>query len=202
MKIISTIVLSMAFLHMQAQDNLPPAQDNVQQARDNAPKGFRKGMVVLEDSTVQSGYIRENFRGDASLIFIAEKSEKKQHLDGSQVRSVSIGDVRFICFKGDFFRVISEGDLYFLQKSSDASGKPVYNGTEAMLINGTDGRPGDYFVYDAKQQLLDWVTRKTLGKVITETFAGCTAAIDKAKAMQGDMSGLKEAVDLYNSRNK
>jgi hypothetical protein len=188
MKIVSTIVLSLASFCIRAQGDIPT--------------GYKKGMIVMEDSTMLSGYIREHIRSDASLVFIDEKKEKKQHLDGSQIRSVLIESTRFICIRGDFFRVISEGELYFLQKASDASGKPIYNGSEALLVNGTEGSPGDYFVYKPAERLLYLVTRKTLERVIAETFAGCTAAVDNAKAVQGDLSSLKNAVDLYNNRSK
>lgn len=168
----------------------------------NTPKGFKKGAVVLEDNTVLSGYIRDHIRAQASILFIPADGAKRRELDGGQIRSLQIDSTRFLCLKGDFFRVITDGELVFLQKQSDASGKPVYNGTEPLLINGTEGRPGDYFVYDNRQKVLRLVTKKTLGKVVTETFGNCTAAIDKAGTVHSDMGDLRGAIELYNSRNR
>jgi hypothetical protein len=95
--------------------------------------------------------------------------------------------------------VISEGELNFLQKASDASGRPSFNGNDAVFSNGTEGKPDDYFIYNSKNKELKLVSKKNLDEVINKTFAGNTAAIDKAKAANGDVAQLKEAVDVYNS---
>lgn len=166
------------------------------------PKGFKNGKVVLENNTILSGYIREHFRSHASVIFISDKGGKGRELDGQQLRSLTIDSTTYRCLKGDFFKVITEGEIAFLQKCSDASGKPVYNGTDPLLINGTEGRPGDYFVYNNGLGQLTWVTRKTLGKVVRETFGNCTAAIDKAGTVHSDIVDLRDAIELYNNRSK
>jgi hypothetical protein len=89
-----------------------------------------------------------------------------------------------------------------LQKSSDASSKPSYNGTEAIFMHGTEGKPGDYFIYDIMGKQLKLVSKKTFDKVIAVSFADCTAAIDKAKVIGNDIYQLKEAVEIYNNRSK
>ena len=151
MKALSMIILCLACLWGQAQDK--------------TPKGFKKGVVVLEDSTVLAGYIREHIRHHASLTFIGEEGKGRRELDGSEIRSAEFDGLRYMCIKGDFFRIVSEGEFCYLQKSSDAAGRPVYNGTEPLLINGTEGRPGDYFIYNSRMRSLKPVDRKSLEKL-------------------------------------
>jgi len=85
-----------------------------------APKGFTKGNIVLTDGSSVSGYIKEKIRSNASLILLDSENKKKNY-DGSALQSASIGENKFLCIKGDFFKVIEDGSIKFLQKSSDAS---------------------------------------------------------------------------------
>lgn len=188
MKLLFVIILSMAFLQVPAQTE--------------APKGFKKGTITLADGSSQSGLVKDNIRNNSSVAFIAQGEEKKKNYSGAELISAEIEGTKFLCINGDFFKVISEGELDFLQKSSDASGKPSYNGGEAVFSSGTEGKPGDYFIYETKNKQLKLISKKNLDEVIASTFAGSAAAIDKAKQVNSDMSQLKDAVEIYNSQNK
>lgn len=172
------------------------------QAQTDVPKGFKKGSILLFDSTMLSGYVKDNMSGDASLWFVATPGDKKKSYSGSDILSADIEGSPYICINGDFFKVICKGELTFLQKASDASGKVSYNGANAVFSNGTDGRPGDYFIYAGASKALKLVSKKNMNEVISSSFNGYTAAIDKAKTVNGDIAQLKEAVTLYNNRNK
>ena len=76
--------------------------------------------------------------------------------------------------------------FFFLQKSSDASGKPTYNGNEKVFSSGTEGKPDDYFMYDNKGKQLKLVSKKNYTEVTAAAFANDTAALDKAKSINGD----------------
>ena len=89
-----------------------------------------------------------------------------------------------------------------LQKSSDASGKPTYNGNEAIFSSGTEGKLNDYFIYNNNDKKLVLVPKKNADDVIAASFAGNAAAFDKAKTANGDLSQLKAAVEIYNNRNR
>ena len=186
LKTITAILLSLAFFNSQAQNNIP--------------QGFSKGNIVLADGSVLSGYLKDNIRRDAAVIFLNEANKKQKDYDGSDLLSAQIDNTKFICIRGDFFKVVSEGELSFLQKSSDASNKAVYNGAETAFTNGTDGKPGDYFIYNNSNKELKKVSKRNVDLVAVSIFAGCTAAIDKAKSVNGDMAKVKDAVDIYNSR--
>ena len=162
-KIILVVVLSIYF--------------SVAQAQTEALKGFKKGTLILADNSSVTGNIKDQIRKNASVIFINEAGGKKKNYDGSDLISAEIGGTKFLCIKGDFFRIISHGGLSYLQKSSDASNKPSYNGNEAIFINGTEGKPGDYFIYNSNNQQLKWISKKNFNEVTAAIFAGNSAAI-------------------------
>lgn len=172
----------------------------VSHAQNEIPKGFSKGSIVLSDGTVVSGYIKEKIRNNASILVMSETGGKKKSYDGDKLISAEIDSTSFLCIKGDFFKILCAGELSFLQKASDASGKPVYNGTEAMFTNGTDGKPDDYFIYDVKQKQLKLVTGKNVGEVAAASFIDCAEALTKAKETGTNVAMLREAVKIYNNR--
>jgi len=185
-KIIIVVVLSVYFSATNAQTE--------------APKGFKKGTLTLADNSTISGNIKSSIRSSASLAFISDEGGKKKNYDGSELISAEIDGIRFLCIKGDFFQVISNGGLSLLQKASDASNKFSYNGSEAVFSSGTQGKPDDYFIFDSRNKELKKISKKNFDEVTTLAFAGNPAAIDKAKAINGDMAQLKEAVEIYNGQ--
>jgi hypothetical protein len=185
-KILSVAALSLVFLQSKAQNE--------------PPKGFTEGVVVLADNSTVSGYVKENMRKNASVTFISE-DQKKSTYQGTDILTLTIGNENYICLKGDFFKTICTGKICFLQKLSDASDKLTYNGAEAVFASGTDGKPGDYFIYETISKELKHVTKKNLADVAAASFAGCNAAIEKSKAITGDLSLLKDAVEVFNAKS-
>jgi len=188
LKFISAILLLMTSFQAKSQDA--------------APKGFVKGSITLADNTEVTGYIKDDIRKKASVVITSADGNKKTVYDGDKLNSVKMEGVTYICMKGDFFKLVCDGDLCFLQKASDASSKPVYVGSEAMFINGTEGKPGDYFIFSKATQQLKLVTNKNIAEVAAQSFANCEAAINKAKEADNDIALLKDAVVIYNNRNK
>ncbi len=167
-------------------------------AQTEVPKGFSTGKVVLPDNTVVTGFIKDNIRKDASVVMLTDGKEKKYN--GGDIASAVVGETNYNCMKGDFFKVVCNGELTFLQKASNASSKPTQIGNEVFFLSGTEGKPGDYFIYENKNQQLKLVSKKTLSTVIANSFGTYAPAIEKAKAAQNDIAQLKDAVDTYNSR--
>jgi len=170
-------------------------------AQSDVPNGFKKGNIVTADGNLQSGYVKDNMRNNASIAFIPGADQKKKNYAGTDLKSLEIEGAKYICIKGDFFKVLCEGELNFLQKCSDASQKPSYNGTEVIFTNGTEGKPNDYFIYSTTDRQLKLVSRKNVDEVVASSFAGCREAIDKAKNANRDISQLKDAVTAYNNRS-
>jgi hypothetical protein len=189
MKYLNTIavtVLSLVFIEAQSQSE--------------APKGFVNGNILLTDGSTLTGFVKDNIRKSASVTF-TNGVEKKKAYEGSALLSAEIEGEKFICIKGDFFKLICEGELSFLQKSSDASAKPTYNGSEAVFVSGTEGKLNDYFIYNNNTKQLHLVSKKNVDQVTATSFADCRDAIEKAKTINGDLSQLKVAVETYNNRN-
>jgi len=183
-QMLSALVLSVSMLQVSAQTE--------------APKGFSKGSLVLADNSTVNGYIKDKSRRDASVVLF--KDGKETIYKGSDLVSMETAAGSFICIKGDFFKVAAKGELNFLQKTSDASSQVTYNGSEAMFNSGTEGAPGDYFIYNNNSKELKLVSKKNLNEVVAKSFEGYIPAVEKAKTAQTDIALLKEAVEIYNSR--
>jgi hypothetical protein len=171
------------------------------QAQTEIPKGFKKGSIELTDSKPLSGFVKDNMHSNAAVVFVPESGTGKKTYNGTDLISVQIDGTKFICINGDFFKVLCEGQLSFVQKMSDASTKPTYNGNDAIFSSGTEGKPNDYFIFNGKEKQLKLISKKNVEEVAATCFAGHTAAINKAKNINGDISQIKEAVEFYNSGN-
>ncbi len=169
-------------------------------AQNEIPKRYSKGSIILQGNKILTGFIKDNMKKDASVSFIRSINDKKVKYTGNDLVSVEIDANKFTCIKGDFFKVICNGELCFLQKSSDASGTITYNGSEAIFATGTPGKPGDYFIYNSKDTQLHLVSHKTFESVTAVAFAGYAPAIEKAKAARDNIASLSEAVLIYNNR--
>jgi len=166
-------------------------------AQSSTPEGYTKATITLANGTAQSGYIKDNIKKSASVTFIDASGGNKKVYEGSDINAVTIDAANFICIQGDFFKTICAGKLNFVMKSSNASGKASYNGTEAVFNNGTEGKIGDYFIYaDNKLKLLN---KKTVASFINTDLTGCAAAIEKAKTVNGDMAKMQAAIETYNN---
>ena len=153
----------------------------------------------MADNTVLTGLVKDNIRRDASVTLLADGKEKVYN--GSDLLTAETANGRFTCIKGDFFKIVAKGELSFLQKSSDASSQVTFNGNEAMLNSGTEGTPGDYFIYNSKANELKLVSKKNLNEVISNSFNNYSPAVEKAKTAKSDITILKEAVEIYNNRS-
>ncbi len=170
------------------------------QAQMILPKSFKPGELLFLDSTHLKGFIKENIRKDASVIFIAGPQGKRKQYNANNLISVDIDSITFICLHGDFFKIICDGELAFVQKSSDASNIPVYNGPEAIFFNSTEGIKGDYFIYEKKAKVLKLVSKKNMNEIAVSIFKGYAPAITMAEKAYSEITLLKDAIDLYNKR--
>jgi hypothetical protein len=161
------------------------------------PEGYTKATITLASGTAQAGFIKDNIKKSASITFIDGSGNNKKVYEGSEINAVTTDAASYTCINGDFFKTICTGKLCFIQKSSNAAGKASYNGTEAVFNSGTEGKIGDYFIYtDKKLKLLN---KKSVESFINTDLVTCAAAVEKAKAINGDIAKLQEAVEIYNS---
>lgn len=164
-----------------------------------APADFAKGSITLADGSSITGFVKDNLKKDASVIYLDDNGNGKKKFDGSQINAVNINAVNYQCIKSDFFKTICNGRICLLQKASNASGKTIYNGSEAIILTGTEGKIGDYFSYTNNE--LSIINKKTTAAFISQ-LGNCTAAVEKAKSANGDMATIAEAINLYNNQNK
>ena len=86
-----------------------------------------------------------------------------------------------------------------MQKASNATGKTIYNGSEAIIVDGTPGKTGDYFSYSNNELVL--INKKSVDAFIGQ-MSSCNEALEKAKAINGNIAALADAVAIYNSLSK
>ncbi len=183
-QILSIFIFSLSFVQLQAQEDIP--------------KGFKKGSITLFDKTVLTGYVKENIRSNASIVFLNEDTKKKKNYDGDGLVSITIDSNHYICIKGDFFKVLCTGSLSLLQKSSDASNKPSYNGSEAIFSSGTIGKPGDYLIFDNTSSQLRLIPKNNLDREVAQNFSSCPDAIDKTKTAKKVFIPVKDVMVAQN----
>lgn len=171
-------------------------------AQTETPKGYQKGSITLANGSRLSGFVKESMKKNASLIFIAEEGGDKKTYMASDLTAALIDGTKYSSISNDFFKVICEGEISYLQKASDAAGTIVYNGADPIVINGTEGKPGNYFIYEAATNRLQLVTQKNIAELVASFFKGNAAAAEKAREVKEDLLQLKEAVIAYNAGAK
>jgi hypothetical protein len=164
------------------------------------PNGFTSGTVTLNSGVTMNGYIKESFKKNSAVSFMDSTEKNKKTLSGSELNKVSIGTINYICYLGDFFKVIVEGEMSFLEKCTDASGKISYNGSEPILSAGTEGKIGDHFLFEKNQLTL--ISKKTIAAMVDEKFKTSPEALIKAKTVTTNIIDLADAVSVYNKKNK
>jgi hypothetical protein len=167
------------------------------QAQTEIPAGYTKGTVTLANNQILTGYVKDNMKKSSSISFVDETGNNKKTFSSNEINGVKTATGNFIAVRGDFFKIICEGRINFLQKTSDAFNKPSYNGTEVVFSNGTDGKIGDYFSYEENQ--LKLLNKKNIDAFINTSLAGCPQGMERAKTINGDIARLKEAIDICNN---
>jgi hypothetical protein len=158
-------------------------------AQTSVPGGYVKGSVVLADGSVINGFVKENFRKSASVSFIKEAGDKKISYDGFTVSSVDVNGTKYISAGGDFFKTLCEDKLTLVQKASDASGIVIYNGSDASISSGTEGKPGDFFTYDNNTRKLNLIAPQQIKDVVNASFPGCKGVVENT----GNVNAVKAA---------
>lgn len=169
-------------------------------AQTEIPAGFTKGSITLANGTVVAGYLKDNIKKSASVTYVDNNGANKKTYEGSDINNVTIESENFTCIKGDFFKTICTGKICFLQKASNAANKASYNGAEPVFNSGTEGKIGDYFVYSSNT--LKLINKKTVNAFISSDLSNCTAAVEKANGINGNIAKLQEAVEVFNNANK
>lgn len=169
-------------------------------AQTTTPEGYTAGKITLASGTTLEGFVKENFKKKSCVSFIDAANSKKKTYEGWDLNAASISGQEYICLKGDFYTVLASGELYFLQKATNAEGKIAYNGTDPVYQTTTEGKAGDYYVYNSKTLSVSLVNKASYDNVIATQFSNYQPAIEKAKEGKENVAQLKGAVDLYNKR--
>ncbi len=164
------------------------------------PEGYTAGTITLSNGSTLNGYIKENFKKSACVSFTENTTAKKKKYEGWVLSGANINGREYICIKGDFFSVLTGGELYFLQKATNAEGKISYNGSDPTYINAIEGKAGSYYLYNSKTLAISIVDKSSYDQVVASALGTYQPAVQKANETKEDVAALKTAVELYNKR--
>lgn len=164
-----------------------------------APAGFKTGYIILNDNTRKEGFVKENFKSKAAVIF-QDADGKKITYSGNDIKEAGIDGTTYISYSSDFFKLVSSGAKASLfQKVTDASGQIIFNGSEAVGVSsGSEGAVKDFFIRTAKDSSLHLVTKKNFLTVVSTYCADCPAVTESAKNKTITYEKLEEVIQLYN----
>jgi hypothetical protein len=167
--------------------------------RAQAPAGFKPGYIITADNNRQEGFIKDNFRSKANIVFQSTDGKKKTYV-ANDIRETGIDGTVYITYGTDFFKLLSTGTKASLyQKASDASGQVIYNGSEAVGIStGTEGAIRDHFLKVGTDNNLKWITKKNFQQVLSSSCSDCPALVDNVKTNKIGYDEIEKAVQQYN----
>lgn len=164
-----------------------------------APSGYTAGYIIGPDQVKIEGFVREKFKSKAGIEF-QTAAGKKTSFAASDLQEVGIAADRYITYKDDFFKQLMSGTrVTVFQKVSDASGKVIYNGSQAVGVSaGTDGALADYFLRKSGEEGLTWVSKKNLGQTLATFFADCNKLAEQVKKDTPAYATVPELAAQYN----
>lgn len=164
------------------------------------PAGFKTGYIITADGSRKEGFIKENFKSKATIIFQSADGKKTTYT-GTDINETGIDGTVYTSYLSDFFKVISNGTKVSLyQKVSDASGKVIYNGSEVVGINpGTEGSVNDHFIKIPSSNNLMLITKKNFEEVVLAHCTDCPTLVESVKTNKVSYEEIEKAVQLYNN---
>jgi hypothetical protein len=171
-------------------------------AQPHLPKGYQKGTIQLLDNSTKEVYVKPALQKDATLPVLQPDNGNKRIYKATELLALTMDSAKYLSINGDFYKVLTAGELYFVQKSSNASAQPVYNGTELVAINTSLGNVNDYFIYDPAKKDLIRVTKNNFKEILQGTFSNFSPGMALAKEGVNNPGLLIQAVEWYNKRNK
>lgn len=167
-------------------------------AQTNPPEGFQTGTITIAGGTPLQGFVKDNIRSKAEVLFLSADGKKKKYT-ASEVLAVTADSVKYIVQEGVFYKVVREGArLHLLKKASSVSGKIEYNGSEPVAYTRGEGGYDDYFIQPAggKPQL---VRKKDFDRVLTAAVAGCPTVLEAIQKKELGFGELEQVIDKYNA---
>lgn len=164
-----------------------------------APSGYTAGYIIGPDQVKIEGFVKEKFKSKAGIEFQTVAGKKSTYA-ASDLQEVGIAADRYITYKDDFFKQLMSGTrVTVFQKVSDASGKVIYNGSQAVGVSaGTDGALADYFLRKSGEEGLTWVSKKNLGQTLATFFADCNKLAEQVKKDTPAYATVPELAAQYN----
>lgn len=169
------------------------------QATTEIPDGYKKGSVLFFDSTFISGFIKTNSLKSGKIIFINGENRKKTY-GTSLIKEVSIGSDKYIIYKNDIFIELVQGlKISLYQKQSSSDGKIEYNGTQPIIVTGSEGDIGDYYISTDAGISMELLNKRTLADQLQKYCGHCSLLLAEIRAARLSISDSRQIVQTCNN---
>lgn len=163
--------------------------------------GSQKGTIVTAANEKLEGTIKDQSKNKGTIVFISTQGEKKTY-SPSELSGFTLNGSNYIAYAGDFYKAVVSGiKVSLYQRTTNNSGKIVYNGAEAISVTTAEGKVGDYYLQVKSGTGFTLITQKNFEGFISSTFADCAALLADIVTKQIDYTQIIKAVERYNSCN-
>ena len=162
------------------------------------PEGFKPGVITMPDNTTQNGYVRNNMKKNAEIVFLSPDGRKTKYT-ATQVNHVTVDTKEYIVSNNAFYQVIADGAKIKLLRKASNSSSIQYNGSEPVIADAGEGSYDDYFIQAAGTTKLQLVRKKDFAKIFSNVCADCPALTDQLRDSKLGFEEIEQAVALYNA---
>jgi hypothetical protein len=165
------------------------------------PDGYKKGNILFFDSTSVSGLIKTNSLKSGKIIFPTVEKRKKTY-ETSLIKEFAIESDKYIIYKNDIFmELVRNMKLSLYQKQSSSDGKIEYNGTQPIIIAGSDGSIGDYFLSTDTGASMELLNKRNLADDIQKYCSNCPSLVAEIRAGKLSVADSRQIIQTCNNCN-
>lgn len=102
------------------------------------------GQVTLTDNSTLAGSVKDNIRKKGEITLMRDGKKTKYKAD--DITGVQVAGITYITNNNTFYEVIWQGKTISLLRKASSSSAILYNGTEPVMVSGSEGDIDDHFV--------------------------------------------------------
>ena len=160
---------------------------------------FQKGTILTASNEKIEGTIKDQTKNKGFIAFVSASGQKKIYTP-AELSGFSLNGTNYISYASDFYKVwIPAGKAALYQRTTDNSGKMLYNGAEVVSVTTAEGKAGDYYIQLVSGDKWIWVTQKNFESALSAAFSDCASVLADIKSKQIDFAQITKAVEKYNS---
>jgi hypothetical protein len=167
------------------------------EANSQVPAGFQKTTITLANNQQVEGSIKDGGIAKGTVQFVAATGAKKSY-SAAELNALTVNGETYLALSNDFYKVLVNGKASLLQKQSDNSGKMLFNGSEANIATTTEGKIGEWYLFNTSTGDLHLLGKKNFDTVLGNALTDCPAFLADLKAKTFAYDQLAQAIGKYN----